>query len=237
MMARADTAGLYIARSQETLRTRVQDRIRASILDGVFQPGDKLIERELCELTGVSRPILREALVHLEARGLIERLPNKGFRVAQATVADVHEIYELRATLESVAAKLCAERASDALIEELLASVDALGGSFEDGSLNAIRTATARFYDLVFAGCGNCELKRALEGALDRVYYLRAHSMSHPGRREASMQEIRDLAEAIARRDSAEAERISIDHVAAAKHAVLRRIVPAEPTEPAQISA
>ena len=230
-------SGLYIARSQETLRTKLQDRIRISILDGVFLPGAKLIERELCELTGVSRPILREALVHLEARGLIERLPNKGFRVAQASVADVHEIYELRATLESVAARLCAERASDELIGKLAASVDDLERSFEEGSLRAIRDATAAFYDLVFEGCGNRELKRALEGALDRVFYLRAHSMSHPGRRGATMQEMRAIASAIARRDPAEAERVSLEHVEAAKRAVLQRIGPAEPSEPAQISA
>lgn len=232
-----DGSELHIARSHETLRTKVQDRIRASILDGLFRPGAKLIERELCELTGVSRPVLREALVHLEARGLIERTPNKGFRVARVSVAEVHDIYELRATLEGVAARLCAERASDELIEDLLGSVDALGSSFEDGSLKAIRTATARFYDLVFEGCGNRELKRALEGALDRVFYLRAHSMSHPGRREASMQEIRAIAEAIAQRDPAEAEQTSLLHVEAAKKAVLQRLRPAELAESAEISA
>ena len=143
----------------------------------------------------------------------------------------------MRATLEGVAARLCAERASDELIENLLGSVNFLGASFEDGSLKAIRRATTRFYDLVFEGCGNRELKRALEGALDRIFYLRAHSMSHPGRREASLREIRAIAEAIAHRDPAEAERISLAHVEAAKKAVLQRLRPAEPTESAQISA
>ena len=232
-----DGSELHIVRSHETLRTKVQDRIRASILDGLFRPGDKLIERELCELTGVSRPVLREALVHLEARGLIERKPNKGFTVAQASLADVHEIYELRATLEGVAARLCAERAKDDLIGKLLHSVDDLELSFEDGSLKAIRKATTRFYDLVFEGCGNRELKRALEGALDRIFYLRAHSMSHPGRREASLREIRAIAAAIARREPAEAERTSLAHVEAAKKAVLQRLQPAEPTESAELSA
>lgn len=232
-----DRSELHIVRSHETLRTKVQDKIRTSILDGLFRPGDKLIERELCELTGVSRPLLREALVHLEARGLIERTPNRGFTVAQVSLAEVHDIYELRASLEGVAARLCAERASAELIQDLLACVDDLRSSFEDGSLEAIRITTTRFYDLVFEGCGNRELKRALESALDRVFYLRAHSMSHPGRREASMQEIRAIAEAISQRNPAEAERISLAHVTAAKTAVLQRIRPAEPSEPAEISA
>ena len=79
-----------------TLRSRTQEYLRSAILDGDYSAGQKLIERELCELTGASRSILREALVNLEANGLIERQSYCGFTVSTLSVKKVVEIFELK---------------------------------------------------------------------------------------------------------------------------------------------
>ena len=100
-----------------TLRAQAQNTLRNAILNGRFKAGQKLIERELCELTGASRSILREALINLEANGLIERQSYRGFTVTQIGPRKVKEIFELRATLETLAAELFTERASDQEIQ------------------------------------------------------------------------------------------------------------------------
>jgi DNA-binding GntR family transcriptional regulator len=85
-----------IDRQDTTRRAKAQDLIRSAILNGYFSTGHKLVERELCKLTGASRSILREALVKLEASGLIERQSYRGYRVATLNVQKVCEIFELR---------------------------------------------------------------------------------------------------------------------------------------------
>ncbi|GAC1594862.1 MAG: hypothetical protein NVS3B28_25840 [Candidatus Velthaea sp.] len=69
------------------LRQQLTDVLRAAIADGQFKPGDRLIERDLCERTGVSRTSIREAFRALEAEGLIESIPNRGPVVARITRA------------------------------------------------------------------------------------------------------------------------------------------------------
>ena len=88
----------------ETLRARTQRILRDAILDGHYAAGQKLVERELCDLTGASRSILREALVNLEVNGLIENwsknLPRDEayakMRSAKVPVAPVRTIEEVR---------------------------------------------------------------------------------------------------------------------------------------------
>jgi DNA-binding GntR family transcriptional regulator len=73
---------MRVVRNTVTLRQQVLEVLRSAILNFQFKPGDRLIERELCEMTGVSRTSVREALRHLESEGLVQNLPNKGPMVA-----------------------------------------------------------------------------------------------------------------------------------------------------------
>lgn len=207
-----------------SLRSQVQEILRASILNGELEVGEHLIERELCEATGVSRPVLREAMAHLEARGLIERVPARGFVVATPSVERVPRIYEVRAALEGLAAQCFAERASDADVQALCESCERLLEALADGSRAAIREMTTRFYDILMDRCGNPEIRIALEPILDRVAFLRSQSVSMPGRRKKSAQEMRAIIEAITRRDSARAKQASVDHISNACDAALEQL-------------
>jgi len=85
-------SGMRVVRNTVTLRQQVLEVLRNGILSFQFKPGDRLIERELCEMTGVSRTSVREALRHLESEGLVQNLPNKGPMVATVTAAEAREI-------------------------------------------------------------------------------------------------------------------------------------------------
>lgn len=208
-------------RSDTTLRAQVQNRLRIAILDGQFKAGQKLVERELCELTGASRSILREALVNLEANGLIERQSYRGFSVTRISPRKVKEIFELRATLETMAAELFTDRASDQETSKLSTVLKELEKGMHESDLAQVRAAKMRFYDVLFTGCRNVEIRRALENVIDRIYYLRSRSMMDPERRKASLNEMQRLTHALIERDQLEARAATIAHLAAARDMAL----------------
>jgi DNA-binding GntR family transcriptional regulator len=208
----------------ETLRSKVQRKLRNAILDGRYTAGQKLVERELCELTGASRSILREALVGLEASGLVESESYRGYRVTLLSVRKICEIFELRSSLETQAAELFAERASDAEMAELQSLLVELEDSILKSDLSQMRLIKERYYELLFSGCRNGEIRRALENIIDRVHYLRGRLMSDAGRREASLLEMKRLTAALIARDRLSARAASLAHLAAARDAVLAAI-------------
>ena len=204
-----------------TLRSKVQRQLRNAILDGRYSAGQKLVERELCELTGASRSILREALVGLEASGLVESESYRGYRVTLLSVRKICEIFELRASLETQAAELFAERASDAEMVELQSLLVDLEKSVVNADLPAMRLIKERYYELLFSGCRNGEIRRALENIIDRVHYLRGRLMSSADRRAVSLTEMKRLTAALLARDQLAARAASLAHLAAARDAVL----------------
>jgi DNA-binding GntR family transcriptional regulator len=215
----------------ETLRAKAQQVLRDAILDGHFEAGQKLVERELSELTGASRSILREALVHLEARCLIERQSYRGFTVATLNANKVKDIFELRAMLETQAAELFTERATDeeiAALRETFGKLEQCDQSFE---LADARQIKEDFYNILFTGCRNIEIKRALENVTDRIYYLRSQLMMDQNRRTASMVEMKRLTEALATRDRWAARAATLEHLQAAEATVLARMIETSETK------
>ena len=215
-----------------TLRSRVQRELRNAILDGRYPAGQKLVERELCELTGASRSILREALVGLEMSGLVENESYRGYRVTLLSVRKVCEIFELRSSLETQAAELFAERASEAELRDLERLLARLETCVASDDLAGMRELKEEYYELLFSGCRNEEIRRALGNVIDRVHYLRGRLMSDPKRREVSLGEMRRLTAALVARDRLAARAACLQHLAAARDTLLESMSnEAEPTE------
>ncbi|WP_405117456.1 GntR family transcriptional regulator [Phaeobacter sp. BS23] len=93
-----------IDKAPQTLRDIVQDRMREAIIDGHFAPGERLVERPLCDQLGVSRTVVRETIRYLEAEGLVEIIPNRGPVVARLSWDQARQIYDVRRQLEGSAA-------------------------------------------------------------------------------------------------------------------------------------
>jgi DNA-binding GntR family transcriptional regulator len=217
---------LRIKRRTTTLRQQVLEALRNAILDFQFKPGDRLVERELCEMTGVSRTSVREALRHLESEGLVENVPNKGPTVATLTVEDARQIYEVRSALEALAGSLFAARASETQLEALVAATRRLEEAFASGDRRRIRAQTSRYYDVLLEGCGNRFVSDMIRGLQARVTFLRSTSMSHPGRAPASLTEMQRITKAIAKRDPKAAHEACRQHVEAARDAALAMLEP-----------
>src|SRR6187551_473798 len=105
---------MRVQRQAPQVRTQVAEILRQAIRDMRFQPGQRLIERELVELTGVSRTSVREALRELAAEGLVTAIPNRGTIVTSVSAEEARQLYEVRSSLEALAGRLFVEHASPA---------------------------------------------------------------------------------------------------------------------------
>lgn len=206
-------ADLKVVREVSSLRHQVEDLLRKAIASGRFRPGQHLVERELCEATGVSRPSIREALRRLEAEGLITIIPHRGPMVTVVTRDDAEQIYAIRAVLEGYAAREFARIAPAAEVARLRSAVEALEHAAAAGPGPALVAAKADFYKVMFAGCGNAYVERMLSPLLNRMSLLRMTSMAQPDRLPHSLAEIRAICASIERRDADGARAASEAHV------------------------
>src|SRR5215472_13299527 len=97
----------------QSLHDEILSRLRDHIVEGNIPGGGRVPERQLCEMLGISRTPLREALKVLASEGLIELLPNRGARVRQFSEADIRNLFELIAGLDFIAGRAACERISD----------------------------------------------------------------------------------------------------------------------------
>jgi GntR family transcriptional regulator, trigonelline degradation regulator len=178
--------------------------LRRAIFSLHFKPGEKLTERALCELTGVSRSLMREVLRDLEAHGLISNVPHKSPVVAMVTRNDAREIYEVRSALEPMAARLFVERATHEQLAQLEAMVDRCRRAMGDKNVLALIDALEGFYSTLFAGAGN-EIAAVLARTLyNKASLLRAITFQRQTARDTmrSMTHIAQIAEAVRKRDA-----------------------------------
>jgi DNA-binding GntR family transcriptional regulator len=199
--------------SIQSVHQQAAEKLRAAILAGVFRPGDRLIEADLCRRLGVSRPSLREALRSLAAEGLIVIVPNRGPQVPVLTWAQAKEIYRVRALLEGEAAALCARRATETDQQTMRAALQAFERAVQTGDPARRLSATADFYHAMLRGSGNGLIEELLQRLVARINFLRAQSMSRAGRAKFSAKEMRAIFLAIAKGDSRAARKAAQTHV------------------------
>ena len=193
-----------VSREGQSLRSMTVASLRKAILSLHLKPGEKLTERELCELTGVSRPLMREALRDLEAQGLISNVPHKGPAVAMLTRDDARDIYEVRSALEPVAARLFVERATDGQVDELVAMASRCRQAMAQRNVLAVIDALEGFYKTLFTGAGN-QMAAMLAGMLySKAGLLRAVTFHRQTDLDAkrSMAHIARIATAVRSRDA-----------------------------------
>lgn len=183
---------------------------------GQLNPGDLLDEAELAQTHGVSRTPVREAVLYLEAMGLVRRLPRKGAAIFRPSLEEFLAILEVHAKLEGQAAGLAARRLSRQGAADLEAAVTACethAARLGDGDPDGYYQLNLRFHATVAEASGNGVLVETLKTNARRLLaYYRAR-YRFQGIIAASAREHRDIATAIRDRDSARAEAMMQTHV------------------------
>jgi DNA-binding GntR family transcriptional regulator len=208
-----DATPFAISHIAAPVREQVEAQLRQAIVMGHFLPGSRLIERELCTLLGVSRTSLREALRQLEGDGLIVNIPHKGMIVASITREEAEEIYEVRAVVEGLAGRLCAEQLTSELEKALKGAMEHIEAVYQAEDLAALVEAKEQFYQILLGSCGNRTAGAVLQSLHDRIASLRALTLAQPGRAEASVAEMRQIFHAILTQDGQAASHACINHV------------------------
>src|SRR5690349_8077725 len=146
---------LKIDRSKKTLRELTLDKMRQAIVDQYFRPGQRLVERSLCDELGVSRTVVREALRHLETEGLVQTIAQQGPVVATIDADTARQVYEIRALLEGHAASGCAVRGDEEAVARLAANIMLIEAAFKRNDLPAVMERTNEFYRVMFEAAGD----------------------------------------------------------------------------------
>ena len=207
-----------------TVRAIVAQKLREAIMSGTFKPGQRLVERELCEMTGVSRPSIREALRLLEADGMVNTVPHRGPVVSTISFEDARQLYAARAVLEGYAGRECARLRDPAVVRRMGGALTRLKAAFAKSDMIAVLEAKTDFYAALIGGCQNAFIERMLKPLHDRITLLRITSMSQPKRVNKSLREVTAIWRAIQSGDEDLAERCCVDHIKAAAVAALDMI-------------
>lgn len=204
---------LRIDRTSKTLRELSLEKMRGAILGAHFKPGERLVERNLCEQLDVSRSIVREVLRHLEAEGLVESIPHHGPVVATLSAEQAAQIYDIRALLEGRAARLFAQRASDEQIEQLVALNSSIQKAFKAAEVESVVQRTESFYEALFVGAGMEMAWDVVQSLNARINRLRLLTVGSKGRQKDAAAEMEAILKALRKRDSQAAQDAAEAHV------------------------
>ena len=210
-----------IRQMQAPLRGKIIDALRGAIEAGALQPGDRLVERDLCERLAVSRTALREALRELQADGVIGHSETGRLIVAPLGREEAENAYRIRGALEALAVMQFIETADIDRFADVAACGAMLVAAYRSGDVPRILIAKRAFYDTICAGAGNPLAFAIINRLVLRTSSLRRRSMLRPERQARSIVEIEALLDAIARRDGAAARRAAELHVREAARSAL----------------
>lgn len=151
------TGGLRVP----TIVEEIVRNLRAMILRGEYRPGERLIEEQLAEHFGVSRPPVREALRVLSTDGLVTSEPRKGFTVISLSPRDVVELYDLRFALERTAVELAVPVGDPGRLEGMRAAIETMRGAVAQADPDAMLAANTDFHIALVSLPGNRRLNDA----------------------------------------------------------------------------
>lgn len=201
----------------QPVREAVYAALRERILRGVYRPNERLVERELARDLDGSRTPVREALLRLQAEGLVVA-GRSGLQVREFTFEEIREAYEVRSALEGYAARLAASNATPAELDAIrtmtLQQQERLAN--EAMGRDDFVAVNDAFHDAVIAAAHNERLSQAVHS--NRIYFFnsRLAALYSLDQSLAALDEHLEILATIAHRDGDAAERLVRQHVEAA---------------------
>ncbi len=221
-------------------RVRISDTeyayaiLRQAILEGLIRPGERLVLDQLAEQLQLSRTPIREALLLLEADGLVQRRPKRGLIVRSYTEKDIVEVYRLRAILESAAAREALAHIGEEELqrmwklyhemEELIEEASGLDPAHRSRWVKAMVTRNNEFHGTFVRASRLSLLEKVLRDVVEVPLIFRAFSWYTPEQLRRSNAQHREIIEALSERNVARVERVVHEHLALAQQALLERM-------------
>jgi DNA-binding GntR family transcriptional regulator len=172
----------------------------------------RLDERQLAQDFGISRTPVREAMAQLEREGFVRAVPRRGVYVVRKTKSEVIELITAWAALESMAARLITERAS----EQQIVSLRQMFATFKNGAVRAhldeYSEANIEFHQAIIRMSGNSVLISLAENLFTHMRMIRRKTIVEKDRVEKSIRDHMNIIEALEARDTARAEELVRNH-------------------------
>ena len=207
------------------LRDIVFNNIRNAIISGELKPGERLLENQLSEKTGVSRTPIREALRKLELEGYVEMVPRKGATVAVATQKDIEDVLEIRATLEALAAKLACRYMTESQISSLTAAKNSFMEAADKENIEAMAASDTEFHTIIFSSANNQKLVQLINNLSEQIYRFRIAYLKNKSVLKKIISEHDALLASIIAGDSKLAAMVATKHIENQKNAVIKSLL------------
>ncbi len=157
-------------KARSTRVDNAYERLKAEILNGQLPPGFQAPEPDIATRLGMSRTPVSEALIRLEADGLVDLVPRRGAKVLPISLQDICEIYQILSALEALAAGTACRKAGDETLAEIEEVLNEADDALERQDIEAWAVHDDRFHRLMAKASGNLRLEAEIEGFLDQVY-------------------------------------------------------------------
>ncbi|MFC8195459.1 GntR family transcriptional regulator [Streptomyces sp. NPDC057298] len=194
-------------------RERVADALRAALIAGELRPGEVHSAPALAARFGVSATPVREAMLDLAKEGLVDTVPNKGFRVTAVSEKQLDEYTHIRSLIEIPTTVGLAARADSAALEALRPVAREIVTAAAAGDLIAYVEADIRFHLGLLALAGNDHLVEVVGDLRGRSRLYGLHALVEAGRLEASAEEHLEILDALAARDEEAVRAVMTRHL------------------------
>lgn len=161
-------------------RQYAYQKIRDAITYGELNPGERLVEKRLCETFNVGRTPLREALSQLQIEGYLEFTPNKGTTITRMSVQSVKEIYDTIALMEGYATEEATKNLSKMEIEKLGEIQNSLRKICKSNDHKQWMEENAKFHEYLVKASMNSFIHALVVSLRNRIYRYRVISLTIP---------------------------------------------------------
>ena len=175
---------------------------------------------------------MREAIRKLELEGFVVMIPRRGTYVANLSIKDINDVYEIRISLDVLAAGLAAERIEPEELEELNRLLLEISEAAKTGPMEKIVKLDTAFHDVLYKASRNDRLRNIINNLREQITGIRGTSMRYPGRLADTLEEHRALVDSIAARDSERAQAAARIHLENAEHTLLKAMAEEQQGKP-----
>ncbi|WP_299092428.1 GntR family transcriptional regulator [uncultured Metabacillus sp.] len=197
----------------KTLQDQVYEYLHEKIVSGNINPGQRIVEKQISQETGVSRSPIREAIRRLNSDGLVSVSPRGGVRVYRPTFSDFNYLYECRLSLEPTAAYYAALRLDEKRRVHMSNVVDEMNLMVRKKDIEKLKILSTQFHFLIVKGSGNPYLLKMMNQLYSLISFYRNAVLNIPMRLEEGAEEHQAIWQAIQSRDGKAAEELMKTHI------------------------
>lgn len=194
-------------------KKQAYDEIKRMIIENEMKKDIPLVERTLCDMLGISRTPVREALRELAADGLVDIIDGKGVYVKKIEFRDMIEIFEVREALERKAIQLFIERMDKAQLAEFQDYMDAQEKAYAHDDHKTFMECDMKIHYLIADGAKNGRLKKSIMDIYDQIRQIAISSRDDDSVRKMAIEAHREILSAVEKRDVEAAEKAIVSHI------------------------